>query len=245
MTCMRLSPKRLARAAVLGGTLLVLAATIPVQAATGVARPDGAPVPAAITTCDGPAGPMLTCTVPQAPLVVATVVAVGTRPDKDPVQAGPGWTVRGRTLHLSIFSAKNPGQEVTFATDINVWAWQVQFTVVTGGNGDQAFGYSAAAACSRSNDPVCNFRPGTPGKLVAPPVVAVQTDLVLLACVAHDEAGMLTAPDGYGVLSASVFPFVSWLTASATGPASQSVACHTQNPDYVHGIVARVVIPSR
>ena len=244
MTYMRVSPRRLARAVVLGGSLLVLAATLPVQAAMRVAGPD-APVAGAITVCDGPPGKTLSCTVPKAPLVVATVIAVGTRPDKHPVQAGPGWTVRGRTLHLSIFSAMDPRHDVTFATDILVREWRVEFTVVNGGAGGREFGYSAATACSRSNDPVCNFRPGTPGKLVAPPVSAGQTDLVLLACVAHNEAGTLAAPDGYDVLSARVFPYVSWLWASNAGPAGQSVSCHTQKPDYVHGIAARVVIPSR
>jgi hypothetical protein len=244
MTYMPVPPRRLARAAVLVGTLLVLAATLPVQAATRVAGSD-APVPGAVTVCDGPAGPKLTCTVPQGPLVVATVIAVGTRPDKHPVQAGPGWTVRGRTLHLSIFSSMDPRHEVTFVTDINVREWRVEFTVVDGGAGGREFGYSAATACSRSHDPVCNYRPGTPGKLVAPPVSAGQTDLVLLACVAHDEAGMLAAPDGYDALSARVFPYVSWLWGADAGPAGQSVACHTQKPDYVHGIAARVVIPSR
>jgi hypothetical protein len=161
------------------------------------------------------------------------------------VQAGPGWTVRGRTLHLSIFSSMDPRHEVTFATDINVREWRVEFTVITGGEGARPFTYSAAAACSRSNDPVCGFRQGTPGKLVAPPVTAGPSDLVLLACAAHNEAGALVAPGGYGVLSSRVFPYLSWMWAADPGPANQAVACQTQHPDFVHGIAARMVIPSR
>lgn len=191
-------------------------------------------------TQDG--GQEFTLGVPAGAGVLATVIAVGSRPAKGPVTTSKPWYKLGQTLHANRFWLEGDGtQEVTFHSTTNIAYWVGFMQAYTS---PAWTAHVAVTACSRNGDKVCGKgSQGTPGVLPLPALDCLPGQVVSTLLMCHDDALDILPPAADSVAGFVVHDSGMFMLCERTAPgALLAEDATTTLPNFIHGVTMRTAV---